>query len=87
MRIKILFEQNIQKQKFKPDFNPYCPLHSLTIIYFDGGIELEDRIEKMQESECYITVFLLRQLSSPKVFKIKSFSVKHSLQKDDVVLL
>ena len=37
-RIKILFWQNIQKQKFKPDFNPYCPLHFLAIIYSDGSI-------------------------------------------------
>ena len=36
--MKILFQLNIQKQKFKPDFNPYCPLGSLTMIYSDGGI-------------------------------------------------
>ena len=32
-------------------------------------------------------VFLLRHLSSPKAFKINSFSVKHSSQEDDVALL
>ena len=29
---KIIIKQNIQKQKHKPDFSPYCPLHSLKKI-------------------------------------------------------
>ena len=34
----ILFWENIQKQKFKQDFNSCCPLHSLTESYSDGDI-------------------------------------------------
>ena len=76
---KIMKQQYYSDKIFKNKNSNQISIHTALCILKQQFILMAAFINKF--------VFLLRHWSSPKAFKIKSFSVKHNLHKYDIALL